>query len=283
MGVTPLKASIRPPIVDGLFYPARRDALSALVDELLARSAVPEGASFAVISPHAGYEYAGEVMAAAFRAIALRPVRTAVLMGPVHRDAEKGFFLPESEFFATPLGNIPVDTAAVEALCAADPLFRRDDIPHLEEHCLEVHLPFLARLFPGLSIVPLLLGNVGAGAVAVLARSLASIFADRAEHTAYIVSANMASYMTGNDAAGENAALEELLAQGDGRGVLAAAEKRRISTCGAGSISAIISLAGDGCRARVLARGSSLGRDDDPMRIVHYAAVSIDKGKRAEE
>jgi MEMO1 family protein len=280
MSVTPLKASTRPPIVDGLFYPAKRDALSALVDDLLAHSAVPEGASFAVISPHAGYEYAGEVMAAAFRAIARRPVRTAVLVGPVHRDAEKGIFLPESERFATPLGELPVDMEAAAALCAADPLFRRNDIPHLEEHCLEVHLPFLARLFPGLSIVPLLVGNAAASSVATLSRCLAAVFGGRAENTAFVVSANMASYMTGKDIAAENTALEELLAQGDGKGVLAAAEKKRISTCGAAGIAAIISLAGEGCRVRVLARGSSLGKDDDPMRIVHYAAVSIEKDKR---
>jgi AmmeMemoRadiSam system protein B len=282
MGVTPLKASIRPPIVDGLFYPAKRDALLSLVDGLLAHSAVPEGASFAVISPHAGYEYAGEVMAAAMRAIARRPVRTAVLIGPVHRESEKGIFLPESERFGTPLGDLPVDGEAVAALYASDPLFRRDDIPHLEEHCLEVHLPFLARLFPDISLVPLLVGNAGAATVAALSRSLALTFADRAEHTVFIVSANMASYMTGRDIAAENAALEDLLAHGDGKGVLAAAEKRRISTCGAAGIAALISLAGEGCRARVLARGSSLGRDDDIMRIVHYAAVSIEKNDRTE-
>jgi AmmeMemoRadiSam system protein B len=282
MGVTPLKASIRPPIVDGLFYPAKREALGSLVDELMAHSVVPEGASFAVISPHAGYEYAGEVMAAAMRAIARRPVRTAVIIGPVHRDSGKGFFLPESERFATPLGDLAVDEEAVSALCASDPLFRRDDIPHLEEHCLEVHLPFLARLFPGLSLVPLLLGTATAAMVATLSRCLALTFAGKAEHTVFIASANMASYMTGRDIAAENAALEELLANCDGRGVLAAAEKRRISTCGAAAIAALISLAGEGCRARVLARGSSLGRDDDIMRIVHYAAVSIDRNEHSE-
>ena len=72
MGVTPLRAAIRPPLVDGLFYPARREALAAQIDELLDGSATPRAARFAVISPHAGYEYAGAVMAAAYRAIADR-------------------------------------------------------------------------------------------------------------------------------------------------------------------------------------------------------------------
>ena len=99
MGVTPVKERLRPPIVDGLFYPAKREALGALVDQLIADSPVPRGASPAVISPHAGYEYAGPVMAAAYRAVAMRPVRLAVILGPVHRDAEDGVFLPESAAF----------------------------------------------------------------------------------------------------------------------------------------------------------------------------------------
>ena len=278
MGVTPLKASIRPPIVDGLFYPARRETLAALIDDLLSRSPTPEGSSMAVIAPHAGYEYAGEVMAAAFRAIARRRVRTAVLIGPVHRDPEEGFFLPESDRFSTPLGDVGVDEAAVEALIAGNPLFRRHDIPHLEEHCLEVHLPFLARMFPGIVIVPLLMGSTGMAAVAALARSLQSTFAARADSTVFIVSANMASYMTGRDVEAENTVLEELLSRSDWKGVMGASEKRRISTCGASGIAALISLAGDGCQARVLARASSRGRDDDALRVVHYAAVSLDAG-----
>jgi hypothetical protein len=276
MGVTSLKAGTRPSIVDGLFYPGKPDALAASVDGLLARSPVPEGSRFAVISPHAGYEYAGEVMAAAFRAVARRPVRTAVIIGPVHRDHEDGIFLPESKVFSTPLGDIPVDAEAAEALLASDPLFRRVDIPHLEEHCLELQIPFLARLFPGLSIVPLLVGSNGAKTAASLTRSLRLTFGARAEYTVFVVTANMASYMTGRDVALERAVIEELIERSDWRGVLASAERQQISACGAAGIAAILALAGEGCRCEILARASSLRRDEDPSRVVHYAAVGLD-------
>jgi AmmeMemoRadiSam system protein B len=221
-------------------------------------------------------------MASAFRAIALRPVRTAVLIGPVHRDPQEGIFLPESDAFSTPLGEIPVDTEAVSVLCARDPVFRRRDLPHLEEHCLEVQLPFLARLFPGLSIVPMLVGSSDRGTVAALSRGLQLTFAQRDLYTVFIVSANMASYMTGKDAEAEAATMEGLLTAGDWKGMLDAAQKRRISTCGAAGIAALLCLAGDGCRVQILARSSSRGVDDDPVRIVSYAAVSIDRGDRPE-
>ena len=276
MGVTPLRAAIRPPLVDGLFYPARREALAAQIDELLAGSATPRGARFAVISPHAGYEYAGAVMAAAYRAIADRRVRTAVLIGPVHRDPEDGIYLPESTAFSTPLGPVPVDTDAVSALAAADPLYRIDDIPHLEEHCLELQLPFLVRMFPGVSIVPLLVGAAGRPAVETLSRTLAATFGDRADSTVFVVTANMASYMTGHDTEKESAALEDLLSRCDWKGVVSASESRRISACGASCIAGVLSLAGDGCRVQILARARSQEKDEDTSRVVHYAAVSVE-------
>jgi AmmeMemoRadiSam system protein B len=279
MGATPLSAAIRPPLVDGLFYPARREALAAQIDDLLNRSAIPRSAGFAVISPHAGYEHAGAVMAAAYRTIADRPVRTAVLIGPVHRDSENAIYLPESTVFSTPLGPTPVDTEAVAELAGSDPLYRCNDIPHLEEHCLELQIPFLARMFPGVSIVPILVGAVGRQAADVLSRTLASAFAARADSTVFVVTANMASYMTGRDTDSECAALEELLSRCDWKGVLSASENRLISACGVSCIAGILSLAGEGCHVQVLARARSQDTDDDPSRAVHYAAVSVCSGR----
>jgi AmmeMemoRadiSam system protein B len=276
MSATPLRTIIRPTLVDGLFYPARRDALAAQIDDLLEQSPVPRAAGFAVISPHAGYEYAGAVIAAAFRSISLRRVSRAVLIGPVHRDPGEGICLPESEVWSSPLGQVPVDTKAVDALLACGPPFRRDDIPHLEEHCLELQLPFLTRLFPGVAIVPLLVASTGHAAASALARALQLTFADSAAYTVYIVTANMSSYMTGKDADAESAAIEQLLLHADGKGVLAAADRGLISACAPVGIAAVLSLAGSGCRVEILARARSQEKDDDPSKVVHYAAVSID-------
>jgi MEMO1 family protein len=278
MRATPLTSVIRPPLVDGLFYPARRDALVSQVDELLSRSETPRAGRFAVIAPHAGYDYTGAVMAAAYRAIALRPVRTAVLIGPVHRDPEDGIFLPESVAFTTPLGQVPVDTRAVSSLLAADPLFRKSDIPHLEEHCLELQLPFLVRLFPGLSIVPLLVGGSGVSTVNALTRALRLTFAGSADYIVFIASANMASYMTGKDVDKENTLLEKILCQGDWRELVRAAERRTISACGVAGMASVLALAGEGCRVEMLARAHSRERDGEESRVVHYAAVGIDAG-----
>jgi AmmeMemoRadiSam system protein B len=278
MGVTPLRTAIRPPLVDGLFYPARKEALAAAIDDLLGRAATPRAARLGIITPHAGYEYAGPVMGAAFRAVADRPVRTAVVIGPVHRDAENAIYLPESSAFATPLGAVPVDEEAVSALAAANPLFQCNDIPHLEEHCLELQLPFLVRLFPGVSIVPMLVGAGGKNGAEALSRALASVFGAREPSTVFVVTANMASYMTGKDTARECEELEGLLTRRDWKGVLGAAESRRISACGASCIAALLAMAGTGCDVQILARARSHDEEQDPAHTVAYAAVSVDRG-----
>jgi AmmeMemoRadiSam system protein B len=197
MGVTPLRARVRPPIVDGLFYPAKSDQLATLVDQLLASSPTPPGACFAAVSPHAAYELAGPVMASAFRCVARRRPSTVILVGPVHRDPQNGFFLPESDRFATPLGEVPVDERLVSLLVSQDAAFVRNDIFHLEEHCIEVQLPFVVRVFPEAAVVPILVGSRGTAAVSALAAGLDAVMAEEPDSKVCIVTSNMASYMTG--------------------------------------------------------------------------------------
>jgi AmmeMemoRadiSam system protein B len=282
MGVTPLRARVRPPIVDGLFYPAKSDQLATLVDQLLASSPTPAGACFAAVSPHAGYDLAGPVMASAFRCVAGRRARTVILVGPVHRDPQSGFFLPESERYATPLGEIPVDQRTASLLLGRNPAFARNEIFHLEEHCLEVQLPFVARVFPGAAVVPILVGSRGQTAAAALSTGLGAALEEDPESTVIVVTSNMASYMTGKDTDGERMVLEGLLKAGDWRGILLAEEKKRISACGATALAALLHLAGAGCRMEIHNRACSREEADDNARTVHYAAIGLDNEPRAD-
>ena len=50
--------------------------------------------------------------------------------------------LPDVHAFATPLGSVPLDIAAMEKVKAL-PFVSVSNIAHAQEHSLEVHLPFL--------------------------------------------------------------------------------------------------------------------------------------------
>lgn len=81
-------------------------------------------------------------------------VRRVVLLGPVHRVPVRGLALPGARAFATPLGEVPVDEAAV-AMLQDLPQVVTSAPAHAMEDLLEVQLPFLQRVLgPGFSLVP---------------------------------------------------------------------------------------------------------------------------------
>lgn len=159
----------RPPAVAGSFDPARPEALASMVDELLAdaRPKMPGGPTKALVSPHAGFIYSGSTAALGFATLnpATHPISRVVIAGPTHRVGIEGVALPGTDAFATPLGEVPVDTDTVARLVRLRQVRSRPDV-HADEHALEVQLPFLQRILDGFVLVPLAVGEIGAEAVA---------------------------------------------------------------------------------------------------------------------
>lgn len=162
---------VRPPAVAGTFYPDAPAVLSDLVDRLLAEAAVraqklPHGARHgpkALIVPHAGYVYSGPVAASAYVTWSslAEVVSRVVLIGPAHRAFVAGLVTPGADVLATPLGKMTVDRAAIAKLTGVP----ENRAAHAREHSLEVQLPFLQRVLPRASIVPLAVGEAAPEAV----------------------------------------------------------------------------------------------------------------------
>jgi MEMO1 family protein len=163
-------AAVRPAAVAGTFYPGNARALADELDALLGSAgALAPRVAFpkALIVPHAGYLYSGAVAAGAYDA--LRPargvVRRVVLLGPVHRVAVRGLATTSDEAFATPLGSIPIDRAALASLKDL-PQVVTSDAAHALEHSLEVQLPFLQKTLGSFSLVPFAVGMASVAEVA---------------------------------------------------------------------------------------------------------------------
>ena len=107
-----------------------------------------------IIAPHAGYAYSGHV--ACVRSCGW--IKRAIVIGPAHLVPFPGIAAPSNSAFTTPLADMPVDVAAVEAL-SEEMLVTIDDEPHAPEHAIEVELPFLQSVLGDLPIVPLLFGS----------------------------------------------------------------------------------------------------------------------------
>jgi AmmeMemoRadiSam system protein B len=168
-------SAVRLPAVAGSFYPADAGRLRAAVEGYLATANGSRGAATpkAVIAPHAGYVYSGPVAGHAFAALGegAAAIHRAVVVGPAHFVPFRGIALPSAAAFRTPLGEVPLDQAAIETIRDL-PLVRVVDAPHEPEHALEVELPFLQALLADFALVPLLVGEATAAAVVEVLKRL---------------------------------------------------------------------------------------------------------------
>jgi len=152
---------IRQPAVAGSFYPADPHQLATDLRRML--DSVPGPRQLppkALIAPHAGYIYSGPIAATAYARLreAHRDISRVVLIGPAHRVAFPGIGVSTADAFRTPLGDIPLDRAAIAEALARPGVVALDEA-HRQEHSLEVHLPFLQLLLDGFALVPLVAGD----------------------------------------------------------------------------------------------------------------------------
>lgn len=168
---------VRQPAVAGAFYPGQGSTLAHDVMTLLTRARPAADASArlpkALIVPHAGYIYSGATAALAYARLSAgrKAIRRVVLLGPVHRVPVRGLALPGVDAFATPLGQIEIDQAAVAAIT---PLRQVVVSPaaHALEHSLEVQLPFLQSVLDDFKLLPLAVGDATPDEVAQVLETL---------------------------------------------------------------------------------------------------------------
>jgi hypothetical protein len=256
---------IRPAAVAGLFYPRDAGELGATVDGLLAGAAAPERVPKALIVPHAGYVYSGATAARAYRAIAAAAPRIwrVVLLGPCHREWLAGFAVPRARAFATPLGLVPIDAAAVSRLAGLTTV-TVSDVPHAREHSLEVQLPFLQRLLPDAQIVPVLVGEATAGEVESVIDALWG-----GPETLIVVSSDLSHYHRYEQARALDAATAAAIVE-------SRAELTAQDACGGVVVNGLLRAARrHGLRAELLELCNSGDTAGDRERVVGYGAFGF--------
>lgn len=268
----------RPAAVAGAFYPDDPQDLR----DTLARHFASAGASGVAASvhppkvlvvPHAGYVYSGDVAALGYARLARsRGVITRiVLLGPVHRVAVQGLAAPTVDAFETPLGRIPLDTAALASLRDLHQL-AWTDLPHAQEHSLEVQLPFLqTALGDGFTLVPLAVGRASPAEVAEVLERLWG-----GDETLIVVSSDLSHYLPYAQAQARDSATAQRILR-------FATDLRGEEACGAAPLNGALLAARRhrltphllGLRNSADATGMSRG---DRARVVGYGAIAFDAG-----
>ena len=208
---------IRQAAVAGQFYPAdRQEAIQELENHFRPFNNCERRNDIqAVIVPHAGWVFSGEVAASAFAHI--NPDKTyerIFLIGPSHHvylDAIAVDTAPTH--YATPLGEVEVDSDVCQELAKNQPLFKYDLRAFQREHCLEVELPFLQHHLKHMPpIVPIVIATDDFAKLIDLNDALAPYFN---QHNLWVISSDFSHYPNYDDACKVDQRMAEAIKSGN--------------------------------------------------------------------
>ncbi len=201
MTATQSAHSVRSPAVAGAFYPANPATLTQLIDGYLAKAERLETEPSILIVPHAGYVFSGGVAAHSFKQALDRGYEHVIILGFNHGYAYSfdGAAVWPNGAWSTPLGEVPIDAPLAQAILNAAPVFTSDRSIHLEEHSLEVEVPFIQRVLPGVPIVPISIGKPTLENAQAIAAGLARVLHET-PRTLVVTSTDLSHYPRYQDA-----------------------------------------------------------------------------------
>ena len=196
-----MHTNIRKPAVAGRFYDDDPGKLRNHLENLFSEAVGPltNQNINAVILPHAGFVFSGQVAASGVNQLNCdNTFSTIFLLGASHRMGFDGASVFRGDAFETPFGEVPVDTETTQNLVSISPFFGHDPRSHIEEHSLEVQLPFLQYHFQNpFKIVPILIGTRNASTCRSIAEILAPYFN---RNNLFIISTDFSHYPNDHDA-----------------------------------------------------------------------------------
>ena len=291
---------VRPASQAGRFYESDSMKLRREVDSLLYLHATDNSYQqvAALIVPHAGYYYSGNVAAAAYMSLPRnKQYKRIFLLGPSHHEWLNGASVDsEVDYYATPLGNIPVDCETARQLIEADTVFFYREEAHSQEHCLEVQLPFLQRFYAvhasatgGSScetedlppIVPIIISTNDYKKLKRMAEVLKPYFTDE---NLFVISSDFSHYPSYADACKVDALTGKAVESGDVEQFITAIETnarrniRNLATSACGEfaiITLMLMLDGHYNVKHLLYQNSGDVDNPDRSRVVGYHAFAV--------
>ncbi len=280
----------RKPAVAGRFYPENRGNLERAIAAFLADAlpAVPGERPLALVVPHAGYIYSGQIAADAFAQARDHAYELIVLLGTNHTQGSfRGVSLYDGPGYRTPLGLAEIDRQTTRALLKADRSFSFEPEVHAREHSVEVQVPFVQTVFPGVKIVAAVVGRPDADLCARFGRALAGVL--RGRKALIVASSDLSHYPEYDDAVTADSAVLTEIAGLDPDRVRAAIGTQMgrglpgLSTCACGEAPVLAALTAarelGARRGRVVSYANSGDAAvGDRSRVVGYGAVVLAAG-----
>lgn len=197
----PSDSDIREPSVVGKFYPDSPPKLKLAIEKFLQDAVTPKVKKpIAIIVPHAGYIYSGQICADGFKQVKNQKYDVIVILGTNHTSSNlRGIALYPGDGFRTPLGIAPVEKSIISSLHKAAPNdFILDQSAHESEHSVEVIVPFIQVVSPQAKIVPIIVGSQDMNVLTRFGQTLARTLKNK--NALIVASSDLSHYPSQEDA-----------------------------------------------------------------------------------
>jgi MEMO1 family protein len=281
---TPVKINRRPAVA-GSFYPTDKTELINLLTSYFNEAALlTDKQPLALIVPHAGYVFSGNVAASAYKQIDRdKKFKHVFIIASSHTTYFEGVSIYSLGDFITPLGIVTVDTLA--AWLQKNHRFVNDDINiHLKEHSIEVQLPFLQYWLKNeFTIVPIIIGGESEETSRKLAEALEPFFT---EDNLFVISSDFSHYPSYSNAIISDKAMAEAIISNSAKNFLQMKKQKETSNipnlvtaaCGWTSILTLLDITEkvDGAEYK-LAKYQNSGDTEigEKNRVVGYNAICV--------
>jgi hypothetical protein len=270
---------LRKSVIAGSWYPGDPAILKKDIEKYFA--VVPDlnlqGEIIGLIAPHAGYVYSGQIAAYAYKLIRGEKCDAVIVVGPSHRVAFHGVSILSKGGYETPLGVVPVAEDLARDIKKLSRVV--DDIPaaHIQEHSLEIQLPFLQVALGDFSFVPLVMGDQNAETCYDLAEAIYKVAQNK--KILIVGSSDLSHFHNYNKAEQMDAVVLKYLQNADADGLLESLDKNICEACGGGPmvVAMLVARKLGAVKSRLLKYANSGDVTGDKSSVVGYAASAYYK------
>jgi AmmeMemoRadiSam system protein B/AmmeMemoRadiSam system protein A len=278
--------NIRESVIAGSWYPGDPAKLTKDIKGYLEK--VPEqkidGELIALISPHAGYTYSGQVAAYAYKLLEGRKYDVVVIVAPSHRAYFKGASVYPQGGYRTPLGIVPIAEEITKALMKKSPRITSFPPAHAQEHSLEIQLPFLQVVLKDFRLVPIVIGEQDFSICEEVSAAIAAVI--KGKNALVIASTDLSHFHPYDEAVALDQKVVQHVDAFDPEGLNKALRAGQCEACGGGPTVAVMlaakALGAD--KSKVLNYANSGDVTGDHSRVVGYMAAVLyhsSKSKKA--
>jgi MEMO1 family protein len=240
--------NIRPAALAGVFYPDDPEKLRELIAQFMDFDMDEIAPNFdsdvdihAIVVPHAGYVFSGWVAAMSYKFLEGRDYDAVVVIAPSHQEYFEGAAIYRGSAWASPLGNVEIDTELAKLIANGSELIELSQKGHgyknkKAEHSLEVQVPFIKTVLPDVQIVPISMGSQDFTTAHELVRSIYEAIQKSGRKVLVIASSDLSHFHSNEEARKLDLALVDAYMDYDYYKIISNVLMKKWEACGSGPV-----------------------------------------------